>query len=118
MRSARHEIDGAVVPEKGRAELSLTQNTHLHQGTRNTHPLLAVNILWRSRRHPSQKYSSGLDSSVMMPTQAPCCQTLQTSHCTKKPADSSVTSVGKAASMSVDSLRTVFISSSRGGGPG
>lgn len=47
-----------------------------------THPLLALCIRWRSFRHCSQKYSSGELSSVMMPTHAPCCQTLQMSHWT------------------------------------
>lgn len=84
---------------------------------RETHPLLAVQSLCKSWRHCSQKYSSGLDSSVMMPTQPPCCQTLQTSHCTNKPAVSSVTSAEKNGSSPNACLNPCLESSSNGGGP-
>lgn len=44
------------------------------------HPTAVLVIVCRSLRHCSQKYSSGLAASSMIPTQPPCCQTLQTSH--------------------------------------
>lgn len=53
-----------------------------------------------------------------MPTQPPCCQTLQTSHCRKKPATSSGTSAAKKGSMSAASLEGFFVSSLSTGGPG
>lgn len=40
-------------------------------------------------RHSSQKYSSGLAASSMMPTHPPCCQTLQISHWMNRPPASS-----------------------------
>lgn len=54
-----------------------------------THPFAPLTILCRSFLHCSQKYSSGLVASSMMPTQPPCCQTLQESHWMKRlPASS------------------------------
>jgi hypothetical protein len=57
-------------------------------------------------------------SSLMIPTQPPCCHTLQTSHCRKKPAKSSVTSAGESTESSTPSLMPSFVSSSSCGGPG
>lgn len=44
------------------------------------YPVPVIVIVCNSFRHCSQKYSSGLVASSMMPTQPPCCHTLQTSH--------------------------------------
>lgn len=54
-----------------------------------TYPLGSPRILCKSFRHSSQKYSSGLVSSSMMPTQPPCCHTLQVSHWMNMPPTSS-----------------------------
>ncbi len=54
----------------------------------------------------------------MIPTQPPCCQTLQTSHCRKNPAKSSVTSVTDIIGSSMPSLMPFLLSSSSCGGPG
>ena len=45
--------------------------------------------LCRSLRHCSQKYSSGLIATSIIPTQPPCCQTLHTSHWINRPPVSS-----------------------------
>ena len=57
----------------------------------HTYPVGVVMILCRSLRHCSQKYSSGLAESSKIPTQPPCCQTLQLSHCINHPVLSSDT---------------------------
>lgn len=106
----RRELSGITQPRASATRLGIKKWNH--------YPLLAVYILWKSFRHSSQKYSSGLDSSVIIPTQAPCCQTLQMSHCTKNPAASSVTSVANIGSISLPSRKPFLESSSKGGGPG
>lgn len=60
-----------------------------------THPVAVEVSLCKSSRHSSQKYSSGLMASSMIPTQPPCCHTLQISHCMNKPPASS----GRGADM-------------------
>lgn len=59
-----------------------------------THPLAVVVILCKSLRHCSQKYSSGLVASSIIPTQPPCCQTLHVSHCINHPVVSSAKDAG------------------------
>jgi len=54
-----------------------------------TYPRGLVMSLCRSFLHSSQKYSSGLAASSIMPTHPPCCQTLQISHWINKPPASS-----------------------------
>lgn len=77
-----------------------------------THPLAVVVILCMSLRHCSQKYSSGLVASSMIPTQPPCCQTLHISHCINHPVASSAKDAG-----SESSFETV-LAGSRSGNPG
>lgn len=65
----------------------------------HTHPLAVVVILCKPLRHCSQKYSSGLVASSMMPTQPPCCQTLHISHCINHPVVSSAKAAGSDPSL-------------------
>ena len=65
----------------------------------DTYPLAAMVILCKSLRHRSQKYSSGLVTSSMMPTQPPCCQTLHISHCMNHPVVSSTKDAGSDPSL-------------------
>lgn len=64
----------------------------------HTHPMAVVVILCKSLRHCSQKYSSGLVASSMIPTQPPCCQTLHMSHCINHPVASSAKDAGSESS--------------------
>ena len=78
----------------------------------NTHPLAVVVILCKSLRHCSQKYSSGLVASSMIPTQPPCCQTLHSSHCINHPVVSSAKDAG------ADSSFETVLTGSGSGNPG
>lgn len=78
----------------------------------HTHPLAVVVILCKSLRHCSQKYSSGLVASSMIPTQPPCCQTLHISHCINHPVVSSAKDAGS------DSSFKIVLAGSGSGNPG
>ena len=78
----------------------------------HTHPLAVVVILCKSLRHCSQKYSSGLVASSIIPTQPPCCQTLHISHCINHPVVSSAKDAGS------DSSFETVLAVSTSGNPG
>src|SRR5438045_885105 len=68
---------------------SEVNNTETKTKTAPTYPFIPETILCRSFLHSSQKYSSGLMASSKIPTQPPCCHTLQESHWMKRlPASS------------------------------
>ena len=78
----------------------------------HTDPLAVAVILCKSLRHCSQKYSSGLVASSMMPTQPPCCHTLHISHWMNHPVVSSAKDEGS------DSSFETFLVGSGSGNPG
>ena len=86
------EIDGVLLP--GRI-FQRKPKTLVHA----TYPLAVAVILCKSLRHRSQKYSSGLMASSIIPTQPPCCHTLQMSHWMKRPPLSSCTVADETASV-------------------
>ena len=75
---------GGAVPKSGAHLLQMEMNWG------GAYPFALVRSLWKSGLQSSQKYSSGLAASSMMPTQPPCCQTLQMSHWMNRPPASSV----------------------------
>ncbi len=72
-----------------------------------TRPFTPTFITCKSGLHCSQKYSSGLMASSMMPTQPPCCHTLQVSHWMNSPPASS--SGGSEATVDIRESLTSLI---------
>ena len=89
---AHRKIAGILSSSIGQSAGSTGSRVH-------THPLEVVVILCRSLRHCSQKYSSGLVASSVIPTQPPCCHTLQISHCINHPVVSSAKDAGSDSSL-------------------